>query len=604
MDMRDRFIIILFLFFFQGTSAGQTTSKRSITYIPSANGFCYVAYNLVENKVDVFQPHIVDLWDVGQTTPDLIESVEFKLAVRNKRAALSALPVESASYEDGTGIIRVDSKIKDHSLTRYFWTPMVLDYKILLMVCHVENAAFLKLDSDQIEVHLNTSSPDFYLVRMSQIDGRDLWVGAALIYRPGISESTFEQLKDELFQAKPKNLVEAEKRWWRHWHHFQSLPANIYGKLHQAVLQSAVFLKMAQCREPGPSYGQIVSHLSPHYPKVAIVSDMAYAIVALASLGHFRESKAALTFLLRSDAGQFKCRKFGRIKWGLCEDYLISLYYYTGLGHERSVWKNGAPVIHLDGNGLFLWAMHEYVSKSADRRFFYNNEAKIEKQVIYPLVNAIDEEGLIQNDSGWYNLPAPGEHFTLSSASAFKGLNCAAVLFRESGAVDISTELIKTSSQLRNTMLSKLVIGESGVITRSLEQKKWPDFLDGTTVEIINWSVVDPHWKTSLSTLNAMESFLRLAEPSRGFSRDYEQDEKKRSENLFVNLRSVEALNRATRIDRANELLNWIMELISSNTYMISSTLQAGTLRYEGTYPVIGRGAGACILAVFSYSKF
>ena len=570
--------------------------RRSIINIPSSNGYCTVSYNLNKKTVDQFKPHITDVWDVGQITPNLIEGFGCRLEIGNKHIELGKIPIAHSNYISGTGIVRVEHKAKDLTVINYIWAPMVLDYKAMFSLYRIPKDNVWNFKPSQIKPYVQSSDSNLVDIRLEQSTEDAVWVGLILFYKEGISEETCAKVQKELATARPKLLLEAEQRWWMHWHRSgTAIPSHIIGKKYDILLQSAAFLKMAQCREPGPSYGQIINTLSPLQTKFAPSRDMTYAIIALSKVGHFEEARNALIFMLHADAGYFRNR---RPTWGLGKTYLISLSYYTGMGYERAEYVGKSPLLYLDSQGLFLWAVTEYAKESSDVGFADRNWNTIKERVIDPLIDSIDENGLVREDSGFWNVPSPGEHFSYTSMSAFRGLNSAAMLSHLLKK-DVYPELFtKTAAQLRGNILSKMTTGKTLLLTRSMETKRYPHFIDGSMVEAINWHVVNPFWRTARSIVQALEVFLKAGQGPRGYAQKFKNENSIENENLFISLRAVNALRMVGEKRRATELLDWIIDEAAANLEMIPEYLSTDQAIYYGSYPLIGLGAGAYILAV------
>ncbi|HNR66769.1 MAG TPA: hypothetical protein PKW76_06715 [bacterium] len=575
-------------------------AKRSVDFFPTTNGIAYAAFDLHKNSVTCFQPHLVDFWDVGQRTIDQVDEIGFELVVEEKRLRIASLPLEQIAYVNGTGIIRIDRQIRDLKLREYVWSPMILDYPALIMVLHIPHTPRLRISKEQIQAYLFPSSDDLMMVRCSSNQSNGLWVAIVVVYTRNLSSETTAELQKELSRALPDKLLEAEERWWMHWHGADHSSPSIYGKSFEVLRQSAAFLKMAQCREPGPSFGQIVSHLSVRQPKVAAPRDMAYAAVALAELGHYLEAKGALQFMLGSNAGFYRQKKVQGKPWGMNSDYQISVHHYAGMGYERSEMVNGYPLLHFDGHGLFLWALQNYIKTSSDAAFGQQSWPQVREKVILPLIDLIDETGLIQNDSGLTDKSAPGEHFSYTSCAVYNGLNQAAVQARSLGDVKLSDLCVRSAVQVRNNILSKMLAGKAGVIKKSMESEAFPMFLDGSAVEAINWQIVYPQWKSAKSTLDALHTFLRVGEQGRGFALAYTDAQTLGHESLFVDLRAFHALRSCGKRKHADEMLAWVIERVSQNGEMVPEYFSRDLADYIGPYPLIGLGAAPLILAILA----
>ncbi len=571
---------------------------RSIESLSSANGLSFISFNLKTGIVDRFQPHVPDVWDVGQLLPNLANKIDCQIIIQGKKIDLSRLPISHAGYLNGTGIIRVEYDMKRLKLVSYIWAPMILEQKAAIMVVHVPDAQPFNLEPEDVKPYVETKNSDIVFVRNQEFEKQGFWVGGIVFFAKGYKSETVAKIKKALQAAQPNLLLDAEQRWWMHWHSLSSVPSEIIREKYEVLRQSAAFIKMAQCREPGPSNGQIVNTLSREKNKIATPREMSYAIIALSRMGYFTTAKTALDFLLHAGGGQFEKLRYQGKEWGMGQPYLISLSYYAGLGYERASFVGGHPILHYDGQGLFLWALMEYFKHSTDKDYISRNWRLIKQLVIDPLVHSIDETGLIREDSGWWDVTPPGEHFTFTSLCAFQGLNSAAMLAHTLGHNELAAIYTKKAADLRANILTKLTIGKSLTMARSLETKKYPEFLDSSTVEALNWGVVDPFWKTARSISRGLDVFFRVGDERRGFALGYGDNKKRRDESPFITLRAIEALRKLGEKSRASNLLDWVIAQASLNAEMIPEYLSSNSADYTGAYPMTGLGAAAYIMAV------
>ena len=592
-----KYVILAGLFFYSTILAVEP--HRSADFMVSSNGHCLIAYHHNSRKVDGFFPHLPDSWDVGEKTPNLIKAAGFKIKIDDVSLDLDRLPVINAGYINGTGIIRIEQKTDKLKITTYVWAPMTFEFKSLFLMVDVETEDLL-LRPKNFEPYFISDCEYVEGIRCQDLDVGRFQVCQAVIYTPGIAEETLEVMRKELALAKPLLLLEAEQRNWMHWHRMGQVPNSIISKKYSVLKQSLAFLRMAQVQEKGPGFGQIVQNLSPHSKSYAHPRDMAYAIIALSRTGHYSEAKNALTFMLNAGMGIFYNYRVNGVEWGMPEPYVISLAYYGGVGYEKTDLLNGEPVLYLDAQGLFLWALSEYARESTDFTFVSNNRQKIIKYVINPLLASIDETGLIRRDSGLYNYAAPGEHFSFTSLCAFKGLNSAITLAHTVGDYELENFYTKKAAALRSNIMTKLTTGKAKLITKSLETTSFPELLDGSMIEAVNWRVVKPDWKTSNTIKKTLQVFLQAGDKKRGFVSGYANENEKLPENLFTSLRSVNALRKLDDQKRADQILDWVIEQSVRNGCMVPEYFTLKEADYLGSYPVIGQGAGVFIMAVIN----
>jgi len=358
---------------------------------------------------------------------------------------------------------------------------------------------------------------------------------------------------------------------------------------------------MAQCREPGPCFGQIVNTLASDQDKLTFTRDMAYSVVALSATGHFSEARAGLKFMLYADAGAFRSHRIGKLEWGLGRNYMVSLSHYTGIGFERAQLLGNNPVLYYSSHPLFIWALQEYYKHSSDRAFLDQVWALVKQYVLEPMLHSLNDKDLMHADSGLWNIAAPGEHFLYTSASAYQGLTCCSILAQSLGDDETVKRCNRQAHQLRESILTRLTGGKSRVLARSLEKKSFPELLDSSVMEAVNWRVVNPEWKSARVTLAALDTHLRLA-PGRGYALGFVKATQLGPENLFATLRAINALTAMKKSREADLLLNWIVEQGARNAEMIPDSFHQTTAAYQGAYPVIGMGAAVFILAVMAGS--
>jgi len=575
-------------------------SVFSVDSLPSANGLCRVQYDSKSGAVVDFRAHLSDLFEAGRSTENELERSSFILRVSGRTIDLARIPVRRTGYVSGTGIILIEYRTASIEIEAYIWVPMTMEHKVLIQLLHVRGADPRILSSGDIDPLVKPVSipSPFEIYRIEQTSRESFWVGAAILYTPGLVQAVRRRLGDELMRARPQLLLEAEQRWWMHWHRMEKVDPEIRDQSYETLLQSAAWLKMAQSREPGGGYGQIVSHLGRSGDNMAVPRDMAYAIIGLSCLGHFPEARRALRFMLDAGGGRYGSFQRRGIEWGMGGEYCISLSHYTGAGYERAAFREEAPLLQFEGQGLFLWALESYVTASSDLEFAARYWDRLHSGVIDPLLDSLDERGLVRRDSGIWNVPFPGEHNSYTSASAFRGLTSAALLARTLGRVDLARKYTEAASLLRERILSELTLKRSKLLKRSLEADAFPGLLDGTAVEAINWELVKPFWNTARSIHRALDLYLSCGEgEGRGYSLSH-APEGQRRENLFVTLRAVEALYRLGEKHKSRQLLAGAIRRLGSSARMVPEQFDHTGGAPAGDCPVIGLGAAPFILAV------
>ena len=570
-------------------------AHNSWHHLPSSNGYCVISYNAAKNVLDRFQPYVFSQWSDSIQIPNLIERAGFKLEYKN--IDLSQIPVEQLGYISGTGIVRVEQQHSGLELVSYYWAPMILEFRVAVLVLQIKNAQHHHIQPDDVKVDLK-GKVQFESIRVARSIDNDLWVAVALLYPGGLDAEIVSQIRKEVSSANPLRLLEAEQRWWDHWHRSGKVPSSVIDRKYDLLIQSAAFIKMAQSRVKGPGYGQIVASLPPGQKNLAYARDMAFSVVALSKMGHHLEARQALEFMLKAKCGNYIDLDFKGKNCGLQIPYQISVCRYLGNGTESTPKYDSTPRLCLDGFGLFLWAAHEYVNESTDIDFAKNFWPIIDKGVAIPLAGALTNNGLIRSESGIWEHPLPGRHNIFTSTAAYAGFNAAAFLAFMNNDKDRTELYSRAAAKIRKAILYYLTDEKRRIYKGSLEIDHFPQFLDGTSVECINWGVSKPEWKVSRATVDAWYENLRRKDGSGGIFGKAGTMGRPELESVFVDLRTVTALNKMRRGVQAKKLLNWVIDQATQNYDIIPENYTRKEAHYAGAVPAIGMGAGAYILAI------
>ena len=207
--------------------------------------------------------------------------------------------------------------------------------------------------------------------------GQSSWFGVAIGLREDGNETALKQDLNGL--TTPQKLLSKEENWWGNWHSKEKIPQNLSSQQKNIYHQSTAVLKMSQVRESGPGYGQVLAGLVPGMWAKAWVRDGSYSIRALIESGHYTEAKSALSFFLNAqmkkdqNGNNFYQTRYIESKnpnfpnYGLgvklSDNYLLSVCRYFGNGTEESDYDIEGPNIELDGWGLVLWDLNDYVKK-------------------------------------------------------------------------------------------------------------------------------------------------------------------------------------------------------------------------------------------------
>jgi GH15 family glucan-1,4-alpha-glucosidase len=389
--------------------------------------------------------------------------------------------------------------------------------------------------------------------------------------------------------------------------------------------QSEVMLRMAQSREPNRpgrhGNGLIVACLPDGVYFTPWVRDMAYAVVALARMGHQSEARAGLlAYFNAQPTGRMRAETAGA-------DYQISVVRYFGDGSEEPFFtQEGATNIEFDDWGLALWALGEYQRKYDDPALLkiptYRGPLyeSARDSVVKPLLKNLEkygqgpDQGLIvaADTSIWEEHQKDKKHFAFSTAMAIVGLQNFAEVAARAGDETARSEILNQVALLKKGFNAAFI--RDGKLHGTLEEGVKND-IDGALLAVINFGVVtDP--AIVRDTVERME-LLRVASGGyrrvRGTYTDpaifeywYEQEE-----FLFVDFSLAEVLRRQGKNAESAAILNRIVlkaaadhNIIPEMYVAVPCTLFSGKIGDPtGALPMVGYGAGEYILHVLEREK-
>jgi len=380
--------------------------------------------------------------------------------------------------------------------------------------------------------------------------------------------------------------------------------------------QSEVMLRVAQSREPNRpgrnGNGLIVACLPDGVYFTPWVRDMAYALVALARMGHQSEARAGLlAYFNAQPTGKMRAQTAGA-------DYQISVVRYFGDGSEEPFFTmEGATNIEFDDWGLALWVLGEYLRKYDDpallkmptyRGPLYESARDF---ILKPLLRNTESYGPEQgrivaaDTSIWEEHQKDQKHFAFSTAMAIVGLRNFAEVARRAGDEATHSYALQQMSLLQTGFNSAFIRGEK--LHGTLEEGVKND-IDGALLAIINFGVVtDP-----AIIRNTVERMDLLKVASGGYKRVrsnytdpaifeywYEQEE-----FLFVDFSLAEVYRRQGRNAEADAILKRIADKAAADHNIIPEMYVAVPCPLfpgkigdpTGALPMVGYGAGEYIL--------
>lgn len=601
--------------------AERFSPQQSFWEIPFANGLTSSKFNTTRRVFDSFREHIYSQYDEHTRTRDFAKEFWF---------GTSATPPEirDAAYEVGTGIVRYDAMIGNRVVECAAFAPFTSTQKTVYLLVKTgrefEGPARFRLDlaigpddavfgRDTMWVRRSADGRDFLTFQLissdgrarGRLDGADLhvsgwgssnaWLGVAITYTRG-----GPKLEPE--RHSPASLLARERGWWSDWHRGARTPRFRSQRERALFRQSLAVLKMAQCREPGRSHGQILASLPPGHWNICWIRDGAYAIDGLVHANRLVEAKAGLEFFLGADVGYYRTFVQDGRDFGVGVPYQISVCRYYGNGMEESDGGED-PNIELDGFGLFLWVLDRYVTESGDMAFLRRWQATVFEKVADAIIHSIEKDrDIIVAESGpWerhlrdngYN---GAKRFSYTSATAYQGLVSAARLADRLRRPDLAQRYRREAERLK-AGFNRQFVDERGFIRGLQEETAIERCLDAGAVEGINFGVVDD--AVAARTLEVFDRHLKKPNTV-GYMRNDDGGDYDTHEWVVIDLRIATAFARLGKADRYEALVDWVTAQSAMNYNLIGELYSHDEADYTGAVPMCGFGPGAYISTLFA----
>ncbi len=591
---------------------------RSASGLVSSNGFTAVVYDVKKHKLISMYEHIYKVISPGNYTKNILEDANFIVELDGKTFDLSKIPEDEVSYINGTNIIRID--YKKLGIQVFYFAPFQIDEPVLVAICKVnkkykKSKIYFQANTIYGEITSEDMLSDVISIQQMQIQkfvktkmvkrndgtGGEIEKRVLLAINRARGEEEIRKLSS---LAENDNILEDEIKFWQNFRKIPRFKVKLTKGELELFNQSLAVLKMAQSREEGRPFGQILASLPPGEWTYTWVRDGVYAINALIELGYFEEARSALEFMLRAEAGFYKkfIHKDGK-DYGVKRDYKITVCKYYGAGIEESDHNEDGPNIELDGFGLFLWAFGNYVEKSRDLDFAVLYWDTITTKIANVIISSIDNYGVIRAESGPWERHLPGKHYAYTTIAGINGLRSVA---KVAGLLKD-----KTAERFYNSVADSMLkaflknfVDENGVIKGTIEAKDESDFeyYDASVVEAINFNLIPADGDIAKNTISAIKKNLKVKNRF-GFFRVNNGDWYDRQEWIFIDLRVAVALHKAGFKKEASQILNWITSQSNLNFNLIAELYDEFNSDYQGQYPMVGFGAGSYILALLEIKK-
>ncbi|MDD8019390.1 MAG: hypothetical protein PHP42_13540, partial [Bacteroidota bacterium] len=528
--------------------------KKSWHKLTTSNGLIAAVYDEKKNAIETALPHIFQAYDSGKAV---------RAFAMNIHPKISAMP-KTVSYEANTHVIRTDFG----NFSIYYFAPFTTQEKILYAVVRGKEK-----EISEIEFEFHSGFGEM-LTKHAERKEKNGTAEKYFLFSFNDSLHNNTEAIDSAakrISAEQTSVVDDEIHFMKNIFSSCTFPKGLSKQERNIVEQSISVLKMSQVGEAEifpHSRGQVLASLPPGVWNIAWVRDGRYAIGAMVRLGMFTEAKRALRFMLTAPSGQYKnfIHTDGK-EYGIGVDYQISVCRYFGNGREESDFNDQGPNIEIDGFGLTLSAIAEYLQYSKDTAFVREWDTLITAKIADAILYCIAPNNLIRNESGPWERHLPGKQYAYTSASCAEGLFQFAKLH---AALNLgSQKYFDASQRLKEGILSHLIYQNTFI--KGNEEGASPkehEFMDGQTFEGFAIGLLTD---TTLFTshMRAYNKELRVKDPKRGYIRINSADWYECQEWLFLDARLAVAQLKFGNKKEAQRLLNWITSQSALNFNLI-----------------------------------
>ncbi len=406
----------------------------------------------------------------------------------------------------------------------------------------------------------------------------------------------------------PVALLAAERAQWDAFFAAGRIPDGISDAERAVFRQSMAMLRMGQVRAraaaPDGGDGQILASLPPGMWNISWVRDQAFAIDGMLDAGMLPQSRAALDFWWRDQAGrgQWVCCDRDGGPW-VGSPYVLSVVRYFGNGQEETDVNGQGPNVEFDGFGLALAVTERYLVASGDQTFLASHQQAIFDRTADVLVGLIEPSGatagLIRADSSiwethWYE--GGKQHTTFTQAAAVRGLDAAARMAARLGDAARAMRYQAAAATIRQAMLTRLVDPATNILRASEQQTR--NYLDAAASTAFLWDAIPLTHPSATATLAAFDAGLRNEQTGHGYRRNDDGGEYDLREWVSVDLWLAQLRYRRTERAAGDALVAWVTDQARLNFDVVPENYDRVTADYLGEVPMMGFGAAAYITTI------
>ena len=563
--------------------------KKSFYQLVTSNGLIAAVYNQRFGYIEKVLPHIFQAYDSARFVEPFVRRI---MPTTKERPA-------KTFYNGNTHVITVSYPGFEINYLAPFTTEEKVFYAVVSGSKNRVTQCFFTYEKTKTKLLV-----DSLLIELPK--GR-----AEKYFLFGFNDSLHTdsgivtKAKERLIKSNG-GLVQNEIKFMKNVFARCTFPKGINSAERAVLEQSISVLKMAQVpsNEVFPkAVGQILASLPPGGWNISWVRDGSYSILGLNRLGLFDEAKRFLSFMLNAESDHYEHYIFRDGKdYGVGVPYQISLTRYFGIGKEECDYTDNGPNIELDGFGLYLIAICDYVQRSGDTLFFKTNYEKLAGKIGDAIIHCIDTNNVIRIDSGPWERHLPGKQFAYTSIACAAGLRDFAALSSRMHLGD--AEKYKNAYERLMNGIRKNLLVDNKIFKGNVEAKdpNAYDYFDGGTIEAFTFGLF-PDKKLFNSQLNEYRRELGVKGGIHGFSRINKGDWYEVAEWLLLDLRAASAMKKFGDPKGAHKMINWVTKQASLNFNLIPELYNEKTSFYDGAIPMVGFGAGAYAIALSDLYK-
>ncbi len=563
--------------------------KKSFCQLVTSNGLIAAVYNEQRAEIEEVSPDIFQAYDSANFVKPFLR----RIVVSTKSQPIKTF------YKDNTHVIGV----KYPGMEIDCFAPFTTEEKVFYIVMSGRRAEVARssITYEKQRAEMLVDSVSFDRAK----DGMEKYFMFSFVDSLQTNRDIVTAAKDRLI-AHDGRLLDDEVKFMENVFARSKIPKGLSEKQRSLLEQSISVLKMAQVppQEPFPkSHGQIMASLPPGGWNIAWVRDGCYSILGLNRLGLFDEARHALSFMLNAESSHYVHYVYTDGKdYGVGMPYQISVCRYFGKGTEESDYNQDGPNIELDGFGLSLIALCDYVQRSGDTAFFKKYYDELATKVADVVMHCIDTNNVIRRDSGPWERHLPGKQFAYTSIACAAGLRDFAKLSSRLGIGD-PEKYRRGFERLLDGVRTNLVVDDKFIKgdVAAVDSNKH-DYFDGGTFEAFGFGLF-PDTALFQSQLQEYIRVLGVAGGIHGFSRINQGDWYETSEWILLDLRVASAMCRYGDRKGALRLINWVTDQAAFNFNLIPELYNAKTSYYDGAVPMVGFGAGAYAIALSDLYK-